>query len=178
MRCLTLLLLLLTGFMTACSLGSSEKGHPIPLSSDLAHGNQSETLRPIGHASEDSPAYRLSTPGGDVFALAVEECHNNLEASQIATTRRLLVGLENLRAVSQRQVPLDGHSILESHFTATLDTVPLELVCYSIHEAGCVRDLVVWTERLGESPSPFTPEVLKSVQETLLSQVANSKPSA
>ena len=79
-----------------------------------------------------------------VFVTAVEECPIPLSRTPLATTRQLLVGLDNLSLDGSEKIQLNARPATRTRARASLDDTPLILVVYTVRNQDCIRDYVTW----------------------------------
>ena len=125
--------------------------------------------------------YRFSpyTNGGEVnqhaiFVTSVRECgFGRKSPSLVATTRRLLVGLNSLQLHDQKQGDLSGHNVVTSRISGRIDQQSVELITYAINHDDCVTDVIGWLVtqdgdsaldlKLAENIEPIATEVVKEI---------------
>ena len=115
--------------------------------------------------------YRLrDSAGAEMYLTAIRSCAVTKErTSAAATTRQLIVGLENLRILNQQPVRIAQQEVLVSSLQASLEQTPLKIECYTLRRGKCTLDLAAWSMTDGPAAAiyPFFPSALAYLEQTL-----------
>lgn len=88
--------------------------------------------------SDDDLAF-ASADGNHLISVNAT-CRRYQDAPLEVLTRHLEMGFTNLRMISTKQRMLDGRAALETHLTARMDGVPVELGLVVLKKNGCIYD--------------------------------------
>ena len=106
--------------------------------------------------------------GLQAFATTVEECGISDKFTTRATTRQLLVGLTDIKFLSQDAATYGDNRGLLSIISAKYDIDPINLVVFSSRTDNCVKDTIVWKQASLEAEEN---KDLSSGLETLLKSI-------
>lgn len=99
---------------------------------------------PSERLSESPFLYRLSAGAETTYLTAIQDCQDK-RPNTLSSTRRLLVGLKQLRIRAQSSEQVLGHNLLVSLIDAELDSQPIQLISLSAQVENCVKDFVLWS---------------------------------
>ncbi|MBX7145006.1 MAG: hypothetical protein K1X79_11180 [Oligoflexia bacterium] len=102
------------------------------------------TSLPTEQVSDDPYLYRLTSTRAPTYLTAIQDCTSK-RPNTLASTRRLLVGLKQLRIQEQTTHEVKGSSVLVSLIEAELDAQPIKLASLSVGVGNCVRDFILWS---------------------------------
>jgi hypothetical protein len=123
--------------LSSCSLFSGPSSTSLALDGDGDAGWKEIQQSPYVYEVSDGDA-------GKAYITAIKECEKKKAVSPIVAARQLLVGLKDIRIVSQDQLNVADLPALRSHITARLEEHPLDLLTYTVPHKDCVYDIVLW----------------------------------
>lgn len=106
-----------------------------------------EVLEANGLSTRSGEVYLVGSGDSRTFASVVEECRDEVPGSLKASTRRLLVGLKDIKVMSEERRTFLGKPLLVATSSATLDSLPILVKTFSLVRGTCVVDLVFWTQK-------------------------------
>lgn len=75
---------------------------------------------------------------------AIKDCENKKSRSALVSTRQLLVGMKDIKIVSQNEISLNDTHALRTHVRARLENHALDLLTYTVPDQSCLFDFVLW----------------------------------
>ena len=72
-------------------------------------------------------------------------CDPSLDIPLTALRAHLMIGFTKRDVISEETIPMDGREALRTHFTATLDGVPREILMQILKKDDCVYDFALIT---------------------------------
>lgn len=127
--------------LLACS--SSPTPTTVPLANSVV---QHDACVPLSHNSTPPAVYACTTNQDTVFATIVKDCSIPEKLTFQTTTRQLLVGLIDLKVISQGPMQYGDLRVLQTVATGTLDAQPVMMAALTFRKNGCVTDLVLWQD--------------------------------
>lgn len=92
-------------------------------------------------------------PAAGSMVTAIRNCEKRKNSSTTALWRQLLVGLKEIDVAHQERTELEGKEVLLSVFTAKLDEAPIRMACFTLADAECVTDYVMWQKSADQTTS-------------------------
>jgi hypothetical protein len=159
-------------FLTSCSLFYASTSSSVPLSAPTITTQNLREIRSQPYLYKFN--IQADENGGnkqDAFITCVRECGlDHKRPSLVATTRRLLVGLNSLEILDQKETNLDGQDVIASRIKGRIDDQPILLATYSVSHQDCVTDVVGWI--FSTSDQPTSNVKLTDLVEPVATQVA------
>jgi hypothetical protein len=133
-------------FLSSCSLFYGSTSSSVPLTDVTIEAQKLSQVGTNPYLYKYSPATNKNEADEHAtFVTSVRECGFGRQSpSLVATTRRLLVGLNSIQLHEQTEAELSGHRVVMSSISGRADDQPVELITYSINHKDCVTDVIGW----------------------------------
>jgi hypothetical protein len=162
-------------FLSSCSLFYGSTSSSVPLAASTIEAQKLSRIGTQPYLYKFSPGINgADSDQHPAFVTSVRECgFGQKSPSLVATTRRLLVGLNSIQLHEQKEADLVGHKVVTSRISGRVDDQPVELITYSIHHKDCVTDVIGWlfsehnnsapASNLAELVEPIATEIAKGI---------------